>query len=70
MEMGIRYIDDSTLVELVYFDTDYQNMFGSCTASGGAVGECEIGDSFNAGEASISGIELVAQTEIISESRF
>ena len=68
MEMGIRYIDNSTFVELVYFDTDYQNMFGSCTASGGAVGECEIGDSFNAGEASISGIELVAQTEIISES--
>ena len=68
MEMGIRYIDNSTFVELVYFDTDYQNMFGSCTASGGAIGECEIGDSFNAGEASISGIELVAQTEIISES--
>ena len=43
-------------------------MFGSCTASGGAVGECEIGDSFNAGAASISGFELTAQTEIISEA--
>ena len=68
MELGIRYIQGSTFVELVYFDTDYQNMFGSCTASGGAVGECEIGDSFNAGAASISGLELTAQTEIISEA--
>jgi len=68
MELGMRYIQGSTFVELVYFDTDYQNMFGSCTASGGAVGECEIGDSFNAGAASISGLELTAQTEIISEA--
>ena len=43
-------------------------MFGSCSASGGAVGECEVGDSFNAGAASISGLELTAQTEIISEA--
>ena len=68
MELGVRYIQDTTFVELVYFDTDYQNMFGSCTASGGAVGECEIGDSFNAGAASISGLELTAKTEIISEA--
>ena len=29
MELGMRYIQGSTFVELVYFDTDYQNMFGS-----------------------------------------
>ena len=68
MELGVRYIQDSTFVELVYFDTDYQNMFGSCTASGGAVSDCEIGDSFNAGAASISGLELTAKKEIISEA--
>ena len=68
LEVGIRYVTESTFIELLYFDTDYKNMFGSCTASGGAVGECEIGDSFNAGEAAISGIELVAQKELISES--
>jgi len=68
MELGVRYIQDSTFVELVYFDTDYQNMFGSCTASGGAVADCEIGDSFNAGAASISGLELTAKKEIISEA--
>ena len=68
MEVGVRYVKDSTFVELLYFSTDYQNMFGSCTASGGAVGECEIGDSFNAGGASIHGIEFTLQSEINSKS--
>ena len=68
LEIGVRYSDDDSYFEAVYFDTDYQNMFGECTASGGATGSCEIGDSFNAGEASISGFELVAQTEMTSES--
>ena len=68
LEMGVRYSDDNSYFEAVYFDTDYRNMFGECTASGGATGSCEIGDSFNAGEASISGFELVAQTEMVSDS--
>jgi len=68
IEMGVRYTDGSTYLEAVYFDTDYQNMFGECTASGGATGSCEIGDTFNAGEASISGLELVVQTEMTSAS--
>lgn len=68
LEMGVRYSDENSYFEAVYFDTDYQNMFGECTASGGATGSCEIGDSFNAGEASISGFELVAQTEMASDS--
>ena len=68
MEIGVRYAKDEMYLEAVYFDTDYQNMFGECTASGGANGSCEIGDSFNAGEASISGFELVAQTEMVDES--
>ena len=68
LEMGVRYSKDNTYMEAVYFDTDYQNMFGECTASGGATGSCEIGDTFNAGEASISGLELVVQTEMTSSS--
>jgi len=68
IEMGVRYTDGNTYLEAVYFDTDYQNMFGECTASGGATGSCEIGDTFNAGEASISGLELVVQTEMTSAS--
>ena len=68
LEIGLRYTNDNTYMEAIYFDTDYQNMFGECTASGGATGSCEIGDSFNAGEASISGIELVARTAMTSNS--
>ncbi len=68
LEMGVRYSKDNTFMEAVYFDTDYQNMFGECTASGGATGSCEIGDTFNAGEASISGLELVVKTEMTSSS--
>jgi Fe(3+) dicitrate transport protein len=68
MEIGIRYAQDNTYFEAVYFDTDYQNMLGECTASGGATGFCEVGDSFNAGKASISGFELVARTKSVGES--
>ena len=66
-EIGVRYASGATFIDVGYFNTDYQNMFGSCTASGGALGECEIGDSFNAGEAKISGIELVAETIVESK---
>jgi Fe(3+) dicitrate transport protein len=61
-EIGVRYGAGSTFLDFGFFNTDYQNMFGSYTASGGAQGECEIGDSFNAGEAKNSGLEIIAQT--------
>tara|TARA_B100001013_G_scaffold10288_1_gene6200 strand:- start:195 stop:2399 length:2205 start_codon:yes stop_codon:yes gene_type:complete len=68
IEVGVRHVKDSTFVEFLYFKTDYQNMFGSCTTSGGAVEDCEIGDSFNAGGASINGIEFTLQSKVNSES--
>ena len=33
-------------------------MFGECTNSGAATGDCELGDTFNAGLANIQGVEL------------
>ena len=33
IEVGVRHVKDSTFVEFLYFKTDYQNMFGSCTTS-------------------------------------
>lgn len=60
-EVGVRYASGATYIDVGYFATDYENMFGSCTASGGAVGDCEIGDSFNAGEADISGFEILGR---------
>ena len=59
LELGIRYVAEDTFVEFVVFNTDYTNMFGTCTASGGAVGSCDQGASFNGGAATIEGIELV-----------
>lgn len=65
-ELGLRYSSGATYIDIGYFRTDYKNMFGSCSASGGAVGDCEIGDSFNAGEAQIDGFELFAQMVVES----
>ena len=61
-ELGVRYDNGNTYIDVGYFQTDYKNMFGSCTASGGATGDCEIGDSYNAGEAEINGFEIFGQT--------
>ena len=58
LELGVRYVAEDIFAEFVVFNTDYTNMFGTCTASGGAVGSCDQGDSFNGGAASIEGIEL------------
>tara|TARA_B110000014_G_scaffold264187_1_gene263924 strand:- start:24736 stop:26943 length:2208 start_codon:yes stop_codon:yes gene_type:complete len=58
LEVGVRYVSADTFAEFVVFNTDYANMFGTCTASGGAVGSCDQGDSFNGGAATIEGIEL------------
>ena len=68
LEIGLRRQNDNSTFEIVYFDTDYKNMLGSCTASGGAVGECEIGDQYNAGAASISGLEISVDTSMTSEN--
>tara|TARA_B100001123_G_scaffold180076_1_gene206294 strand:+ start:936 stop:3137 length:2202 start_codon:yes stop_codon:yes gene_type:complete len=59
LEIGARYADNSSSFEVIYFNTDYANMFGECRASSSGVVEgCEIGDTFNAGESTISGLEV------------
>lgn len=68
MELGVRYVNSAGFFELLYFNTDYKNMFGNCTSSGGALGQCEIGDSFNAGAATIKGFELVGRKNIVASS--
>jgi len=40
------------------FFVDYDNLIGTCTASTG--GDCEIGDQYEGGEASVHGLEFVA----------
>lgn len=56
MEAGIVYDRDGFFMELVGFYSDYDNILGACTASSGS-GDCEIGDQFNGGAASIKGLE-------------
>lgn len=62
-ELGLRYSDSLLQAEAGAFWSDYSNLLGTCTASGGA-GDCNIGDTSNAGAATIKGIELVANSSI------
>lgn len=57
-ELGIRFINQGLYAEATAFYSDYSNLLGTCTASGGA-GECSIGDASNAGEATVQGLELL-----------
>jgi Fe(3+) dicitrate transport protein len=57
-ELGMRFINQGFYAETTAFYSDYSNLLGTCTASGGA-GECSIGDASNAGEATVQGLELL-----------
>lgn len=57
-ELGMRFTNQGLYAETTAFYSDYSNLLGSCTASGGA-GDCEIGDASNAGEATVQGLEVL-----------
>lgn len=59
MEAGLVYDRDGFYAELVAFYSGYSNILGACTASSGS-GDCEIGDQFNGGAATIKGLEISA----------
>jgi Fe(3+) dicitrate transport protein len=60
-EAGARYYDaqEGTLLELVGFLNDYQNLTGLCSFSSGCPEE-QLDQQFNAGEATVYGVELAA----------
>ena len=60
MEIGLRYANGDRLrVEATLFNSDYGNIVGECrNANQGAFSDCEVGDTFNGGEATIAGLEL------------
>ena len=62
-EAGGRYNGDNAAVEIIGFFNDYSNLTGECTNSTGG-SECDIGDSFNAGEVDVYGIEIVASLDL------
>lgn len=57
IEFGGRYQKDDLLLELIAFTSDYENLVGECTASS-STGNCDIGDQFNGGEATVKGFEF------------
>jgi Fe(3+) dicitrate transport protein len=57
-EFGFRYIGSGVSLSAIAFMSDYENLTGTCTASTGCAGD--IGDSFSAGEAEVSGLEVSA----------
>ena len=66
-ELGVRYANSHMRGEVIAFHHDYENIIGICTASSGA--NCEIGDNFNGGEATVEGVEAMFATDVpVSET--
>lgn len=55
-EAGFRFDGNESFAEIIGFYNDYSNMVGTVTASTG--GESNIGDQFDGGEATVSGLEI------------
>ena len=61
-EAGFRYDGGNLSVESIYFLNDYDNLVGTVTESTGGGGE--IGEQFDGGEVTVSGLELSASYNI------
>lgn len=68
IELGSRFKHKKLTGELIGFYNDYSNLLGSDLAATGGIGTL---DQFNAGEVTISGLELLFNYNILkSESKF
>ncbi len=57
-ELGLRYDTGNGFGELIGFYSDYDNIIGVCTNSGGAGSQrCDAGDTENGGAALVKGVE-------------
>lgn len=56
-EFGMRYSSANTRVEVMAFNSNYDNLLGECTSSSGS--DCEIGDAFNGDAATVTGLEVL-----------
>ena len=66
-ELGVRYANHHVRGEVIAFHHDYENIIGICTASSGA--NCEVGDNFNGGEATVEGVEAMFAADVpVSET--
>ncbi len=62
-EAGGRFVSNAVNFEVIGFFNDYSNLIAECTNSTGG-SECEIGDTDNAGEVDVYGLEVVASTDL------
>jgi Fe(3+) dicitrate transport protein len=56
MELGIRYLNGTSNLEVFYFQSDYSSLKAECKNSQG--GDCDAGDVFNGGAVDVSGFEV------------
>lgn len=68
LEAGVRYRKHRLSFEAIGFISDYDNLVGTCTASTG--GNCNIGDQFDGGQATVLGLELGARYRLADVSRY
>ncbi len=61
-ELGARYSGARLNAEAIGFYNDYDNLVGTCTASTG--GNCDIGDQFDGGRATVAGLEVLVDYEL------
>ncbi len=67
-ELGVRHVGARSRFEATAFLSDYDNLLGECTASSGA--DCDIGDAFNGDAATVRGVELQFDTELVAGRGF
>jgi Fe(3+) dicitrate transport protein len=56
MELGVRYLNGTSNLEVFYFQSDYSSLKAECKNSQG--GDCDAGDIFDGGAVDVSGIEI------------
>jgi Fe(3+) dicitrate transport protein len=62
-ELGLRFAKKFAHAEAIGFFSDYSNLTGECTDSGGCAND-QTGDQFNAGRVIIGGLEASAQADV------
>lgn len=62
-EFGVRYNSDNTRIEVMAFNSDYENLLGQCTSSSGS--NCDVGDAFNGDAATVTGLEVLLANSLV-----
>jgi Fe(3+) dicitrate transport protein len=68
-EAGVRYAHAHTMAELIGFYSDYENMTGQCTLSGGCT-DAQLDTQYNGGQATVRGIESTLGQDFDLASEF